>query len=128
MRTTNKRPLKNLYLPGIHLPVGGIVSILHRLTGVLLVICLPFILWILQQSLTDGESYLRISAMLSTWPFRLLVLVLGMGLVHHLLAGVRHLLQDVEIGVTREGSRRGAWIVLLMVIMASVAAGVRMFQ
>jgi len=128
MRTTNKRPLKNLYLPGIHLPVGGVVSILHRLTGVLLVICLPFILWILQQSLTDGESYLRINAMLSTWPFRLLVLVLGMGLTHHLLAGLRHLLQDVEIGVTREGGRRGAWIVLLVVVLASVAAGVRMFQ
>lgn len=128
MRTANKRPLKNLYLPGIHLPVGGVVSILHRLSGVLLVIGLPLMLWFLQQSLTDGESYLRISAMLSTWPFRLLVLVLGMGLAHHLLAGVRHLLQDVEIGVTREGGRRGAWAVLLLVVLASVAAGVRMFQ
>jgi succinate dehydrogenase / fumarate reductase cytochrome b subunit len=128
MSTTNKRPLKNLYLPGIHLPVGGVVSILHRLSGVLLVVCLPLILWLLQQSLTDSDHYQRIRAMLATLPFRLFFLLLGIMLAHHLLAGLRHLLQDIEIGVTREGGRWGAWIVMLVVGLVSVVVSLWMFR
>lgn len=128
MSTTKKRPLKNLYLPGIHLPVGGVVSILHRLSGVLLVLFLPLILWLLQQSLTDSEKYTQVSTLLATLPFRFLLLVLTVLLVHHLLAGVRHLLQDAELGVTRKGGRWGAWIVVLFVGMTSVLAGMWLFQ
>lgn len=128
MPTTQKRPVKNLYLPGIHLPVGGVVSILHRLSGVLLVVCLPFVLWCLQQTLTDGDSYRRVTAVLTTLPFRLLWLVLIMLLAHHLLAGVRHLLQDAEIGINRSGGRQGAWIVLLAVTAVSVLAAVWLFR
>lgn len=128
MSTTNKRPLKNLYLPGIQLPVGGVVSILHRLSGILWVVSLPLMLWFLQQSLTDDSSYQRVSALFATLPIRLLSLILVMIVTHHLVAGVRHLLQDVEIGVTREGGSRGAWIVMLTVAIASSVAGVWLFK
>ncbi len=128
MSTTNKRPLKNLYLPGIQLPVGGVVSILHRLSGILWVVSLPLMLWFLQQSLTDDSSYQRVSALFATLPIRLLSLILVMIVTHHLVAGVRHLLQDVEIGVTREGGSRGAWIVMLTVAVASSVAGVWLFK
>ena len=128
MSTTNKSPLKNLYLPGIQLPVGGVVSILHRLSGILWVVSLPLMLWFLQQSLTDDSSYQRVSALFATLPIRLLSLILVMIVTHHLVAGVRHLLQDVEIGVTREGGSRGAWDVMLTVAVASSVAGVWLFK
>jgi succinate dehydrogenase / fumarate reductase cytochrome b subunit len=128
MTTSHKRPLKNLYLPGIQLPVGGVVSILHRLSGILWVVSLPLMLWFLQQSLIDDSSYQRVSALFATLPIRLLSLILVMIVIHHLVAGLRHLLQDVEIGVTREGGSRGAWLVILTVAIASSVAGVWLFK
>lgn len=115
-------PVKNLYLPGIRLPVGGVVSILHRVSGVLLVLLLPASLWVLQQSLTSPESYIAVTELVARLPGRLFLLALVLFGTHHLLAGIRHLLQDVDIGISRSGGRRGAWLVLTGVLIAVVVA------
>lgn len=112
MGKKNTRPVKNLYLPGIRLPVGGVVSILHRITGVLLVLALPLALYALQESLSTPEGFARIAMVLQTLPSRIMLLLIVGAVAHHLLAGLRHLLLDLDIAISREGSRRGAWLVL----------------
>lgn len=116
-------PVKNLYLPGIRLPVGGVVSILHRASGALLVVLLPASLWLLQQSLTSPESYAGLAGFLNRPVGRFLLLMLVLVGTHHLLAGVRHLLQDIDIGISRSGGRRGAWLVLVGGLLAATLAG-----
>jgi len=128
MPIRTKRTVKNLYLPGIHFPVGSVVSVLHRISGVLLVLSLPFTLWLLQASLTDNEGYSRVLAILGTLPVRLLLLGLCVLLAHHLFAGLRHLLQDVEIGISRQGGRQGAWFVLVTVMLSLFVSAAWLFR
>jgi succinate dehydrogenase / fumarate reductase cytochrome b subunit len=108
----NTGRIKNLYLPGIRLPVGGIVSILHRVSGILLVLSLPLGLWSLQRSLAGPDEFAQLQALFSTLPARAALLAIGLIGIHHLLAGVRHLLLDIDVGITRRGGRIGAWLVL----------------
>jgi succinate dehydrogenase / fumarate reductase cytochrome b subunit len=124
---SKKRPI-NLYLPGIRLPVGGVVSILHRISGVLLVLSLPAVILLLQQSLASPGDYVQVAALLKTWPIKLLLLLAAVLFVHHLLAGVRHLLLDIDIGISRRGGRRGAWLVLAGVAGAALLTGGLLYQ
>jgi succinate dehydrogenase / fumarate reductase cytochrome b subunit len=118
-----KRP-KNLDLLHIRLPIGGIVSILHRVTGVVLVLALPLAFLLLQQSLRSPESFAQVVALLSSLPARVLLLGITIMLVHHFLAGVRHLLLDLDVGISRRGGQLGAWLVLAGVAgVALIAAG-----
>ena len=122
-RNNNQRPVY-LNLLRIHLPVGGVVSILHRVTGVLLVVSLPFSLLLLQQSLASVEDYRRVTALLHALPVRILLFVLLVTLAHHFFAGVRHLLLDLDIGISRNGGKLSAWLVLAAVAVAgAIAAG-----
>jgi len=120
-------PVKNLYLPGIRLPIGGVVSILHRISGVFLVLMLPVSLWALQQSLNNAETYSGLKDFLARSPGRALILALFLVGVHHLLAGIRHLLLDIDIGISREGGRRGAWLVVTGVVVATLIAAKCLF-
>lgn len=118
-----KRPVY-LDLLRIRLPVGGLVSILHRVSGVLLVLALPFSLWVLQQSLASAEEYQRITSLLQKFPLRILLFLLILALAHHFLAGIRHLLLDIDIGISRRGGRLGAWMVFATdIIIAVLVAG-----
>lgn len=121
------RPVKNLYLPGIRLPVGGVVSILHRITGVLLVLILPLALYSLEESLASPEGFARMVAAFQTVPSRVALLLVAGAIAHHLLAGLRHLLLDIDIGISRQGSRRGAWLVLVGVAAAMILVARSLF-
>jgi succinate dehydrogenase / fumarate reductase cytochrome b subunit len=121
-----KRPV-HLDLLRIRLPIGGIVSILHRVSGVLLVLLLPFTLLALQRSLTSSEGYVQVTALLKSIPGRATLLVLVLLLIHHFLAGIRHLLLDIDVGISRAGSRRGAWLVIVGVALVAILIVCRLF-
>lgn len=121
-----KRP-KNLDLLHIRLPIGGVVSFLHRVSGVLLVLALPFAYLLLQQSLRSPESFAQVVAMLSSLPARVLLFCITILLAHHFFAGVRHLLLDLDLGISRNGGRIGAWLVLVGVAGAALLVGGRLF-
>ena len=123
---SHKRP-KNLDLLHIRLPIGGVVSILHRVSGVLLVLALPFAFLLLQQSLQGPEGFAQVVAKLNTLSARALVFIITILLAHHFLAGVRHLLLDLDVGISRNSSRLGAWLVLAGVAGAALVAGGYLF-
>ncbi len=117
--TRTKRPVF-LELWRIKLPLPGLVSILHRLSGVLMVLAIPAGAMLLHQALSGPDGFAASAAFLASWPVRLIVLLLLWSLLHHLAAGIRYLLLDLGIGVDRGAARQSAWIALVAGVAATV--------
>jgi succinate dehydrogenase / fumarate reductase cytochrome b subunit len=117
MTIPNKRPVF-FHLLQLQLPVTALVSIAHRVSGMVLFLALPAAIWLLDRSLNDAEGFATAGHMLEGWPLQLAVLVLLWALAHHLLAGLRLLLIDAEIGVERATARRTAWAVGIAALLA----------
>jgi succinate dehydrogenase / fumarate reductase, cytochrome b subunit len=111
MANNNKRPVF-LDLTRIHLPVTAVLSIGHRITGVLLILLIPLLVFLFDRSLAGEQGYDFVVGLLQGDAFRALLL-LGIWLfAHHFLAGIRYLLIDLDIGVDVRSARISAWIVL----------------
>lgn len=109
---TDNRPVY-LNLIKIRLPLAGIVSFAHRISGVLLFLFLPFSVYLLEQSLHSAESFDSVRQLLNQ-PLMLALQVLVLwSISHHFFAGIRFLLIDAEIGVEKSQAYYGAWLVLL---------------
>ena len=122
---TDKRPVY-LNLLKIRLPLTGIVSFAHRITGVLLFLSLPFAVYLLDLSVESEQSFARVQQILDQ-PFMLLVqIVLLWSLAHHFFAGIRFLLIDAEIGVEKSQAKMGSWLVLLaeVLVLFAIVCGV----
>jgi len=116
----NNRPIF-LDLTRIRFPVTALVSIGHRVSGVMLFLSMPWVFYLFDLSLQGPEGFARASAILSQPFVKVLLIPYAWFLSHHLLAGIRHLLLDMEIGVERESARLGAVAVLSVgAVMAMV--------
>ncbi len=123
MSGDNKKRPVNLALHTIRLPVGAVVSILHRISGVALVTSIPALLYVLQQSLISAETYAQQLAWFRSGSGRVALFVFLLVLTHHLLAGMRHLLLDLNIGSGRDRARQSAWWIFAGVGAAAVVGG-----
>jgi len=119
-----KRP-KNLDLPTIRLPLPGILSILHRISGVSIFLLLPFLLWLLQGSLSSPEAFAVVKGILG----HPLVKVVALGLVwfymHHFCAGIRYLFLDLHKGVDLESARLSSKVVFVVSIALTLIVGAK---
>ncbi len=97
-------------LAEIQLPVGALTSITHRITGVLLALGVPLVIYLLDMSLQGPLGFDQVRVVLDHLPVKGALIVLTWALAHHMLAGVRHLLSDVDIGSQLPASRRSAWL------------------
>ncbi len=117
---TDKRPVY-LNLLKIRLPLTGIVSFGHRITGVLLFIAIPFAVYILDLSIQSEQSF-EDARQLMNQPLMLAVQILLLwSITHHFFAGIRFLLIDADIGVEKTQARLGAWVVIFAEIVALFA-------
>ena len=108
----------------IQMPVGALTSITHRITGILLAAGIPFGIYILDLSLQSDESWSRVVHLLDQWAFKAVAIVFIWALAHHLLAGVRHMLSDIDVGSRLPSARRSAWFVNLGgLVVGLLAAG-----
>ena len=106
------------------MPVGALTSITHRVTGLLLAIGTPLGIYLLDLSLQGPQAYERVVSLFDELGWRIATIVLVWVLTHHLLAGIRHLLSDIDIGSQLTAARRSAWIVNVgSIAMALLAAG-----
>jgi succinate dehydrogenase / fumarate reductase cytochrome b subunit len=112
-----------LNLLQIRLPVTGVVSIAHRISGMLLFISLPIALYLLGLSLSSEAGFQRTVAIVQGLPFRLLALLGIWALLHHLLAGLRFLLIDLDIGVYKTPARVSAFSVIVGGLVLTLVAG-----
>lgn len=110
-----KRP-KNLDLASIKLPLPGKVSILHRVSGVGLFLCLPLLLWMFSASLTSVESFADFKAVAASLPVKVIMAGLIWAFIHHFCAGIRFLLLDMHIGIEKDAANKSAAIVLAVSI------------
>ena len=98
MHKNAKRPVY-LNLLQIRLPIGGVISIIHRISGAVLALFLPFALCALQASLESPERFAQVQAVFASTPGRAALLLALWLLVQHLYSGLRHLLIDIDVGV-----------------------------
>lgn len=114
---------KNLNLLSLSFPMTAITSIFHRIAGVFLLLSLPFLIWALGVSLTpSGFSWLQ--AELSENWVRFLIWGMLSSLIYHWVAGIRHLLMDFSIGISRAGGKIGANLVLIFSAILIICLGV----
>jgi succinate dehydrogenase / fumarate reductase cytochrome b subunit len=116
------------------LPAAGVVSILHRASGMLMFFLLPFIVWLFDVSLSSEISYARFTSVFIAgagfvpgWFFKLVALALIWSYLHHFIAGVRHLWMDATHAVGLEFGRQSAMFTLVASGLLTLALGIKLF-
>lgn len=107
----------------IKMPIMAIMSILHRASGALLVLAIPYIAYLLSQSLASEQGFLQVQQHLSGFIVRFLLLILGWSILHHLLSGIRFLFIDFDIGVDKINGRLTAWMVTIIAAAVAMLVG-----
>lgn len=107
MTTTSRRPVY-LNLLKIKLPIAGFMSIIHRATGMFMFLALPYLIYLLDLSLSGPAGYAEAHDSLHGFVGMVFVFLIMWSLAHHLLAGIRYLLIDVDKGVEKEMARQTA--------------------
>jgi succinate dehydrogenase / fumarate reductase, cytochrome b subunit len=118
-----KRPV-NLDLSTFQFPVTAIASILHRISGFILFLLIPLILWVFSYSLTSPEHFQALQAKFAHPLSKIIFLSIFLALFYHLLAGVRHLIMDTGWGEKLAQARCSARVIILLAVMATMAMGV----
>jgi len=103
-----------LNLLQIRLPIAGIMSIIHRASGMLMVLLIPLSIYLLDLSLAGEQGFATVGSLLHSTLFGFILFLLLWVLLHHFYSGIRYLLIDVEIGVERPVYRYTAWAVTLL--------------
>jgi succinate dehydrogenase / fumarate reductase cytochrome b subunit len=135
---SRKRPVyRNIHvtqIAGYRLPPAGIVSILHRISGALMFLLLPFVIWLFDVSLTSEISYERFTStfaaglgVLPGWFMKVVALALIWAYLHHFIAGVRHLWMDTTHSVSKAQGQMSAWITLGASAALTLALAVKLF-
>jgi len=116
------------------LPLAGFISILHRVSGMLMFILLPLVIWMLDTSVSSEISFGRFSAAFNVglgfvpgWFIKLVTLALIWAYLHHLAAGVRHLYLDVSHKTTKDFGRQSAVATLVFSIGLTLILGAKLF-
>ena len=131
------RPGENMRLIdalGYRLPLAGIVSILHRASGLIMFVLLPFVIWMFDTSVTSEISFSQFASVfrhgtgfLPGWFYKLVALALIWSYLHHAIAGLRHLWMDATHSVSKEFGRQSAIVTLAASIVLTLALGAKLF-
>ena len=136
--TLKPRPTyRNIHVSQIvkyRLPPAGIVSILHRVSGVGMFLLMPFMIWMFDASVTSEISYAGFTSVFSSgvgflpgWLFKLIALGLIWAFLHHFIAGIRHLWMDMTHAVTKEFGHNSALVTLSLSVVLTVLLGAKLF-
>lgn len=98
----------------------GVVSFAHRVSGALLVMSLPFVVFLFSHSLQSEQGFIRVTGILQQWWVRLPALLIVWVLFSHLLSGIRFLFLDLDIGIRLPAARATAWGVVAVVLLLLV--------
>jgi succinate dehydrogenase / fumarate reductase cytochrome b subunit len=120
----NKNRPVNLDISTIKLPITAYVSILHRVSGVILFGVVAILLCMLDASLESAESFAALKEGLQNPVYQFLIWGSLAALAYHTVAGIKHLIMDAGIGETLEGGQAGAKIVLVVAVVLIVLAGI----
>jgi succinate dehydrogenase / fumarate reductase cytochrome b subunit len=122
-------------LPTYRWPLASIVSGMHRMSGVLMFVLMPFIIWLFDTSLSSEISFARFTAAFTVglwffpgWFIKLVALALIWAYLHHFIAGLRHLWMDVShAAVSKEFGAKSAAFTLVVSLVLTAALGLKLF-
>ena len=134
MTTTRPGTMRLIDATRYRLPAAGWVSILHRVSGVLMFLLLPFVIWLFDVSVTSEATYERFTSafvaglgVVPVWLVKLVVLALIWAYLHHLIAGVRHLWMDTTHSVSRRQGASSALVTLVLGVVLTLVLGAKLF-
>jgi succinate dehydrogenase / fumarate reductase, cytochrome b subunit len=140
MTVVTKRPeFRNINaftdLPTYRLPAAGWVSILHRISGVLMFVLMPFIIWMFDTSLSSEISFAKFRSAFTAgigfvpgFIVKLVALALIWAYLQHFIAGLRHLWMDVShAAVSKELGMKSAQFTLISSLLLTVVLGAKLF-
>ncbi len=117
-----------LNLFAIRLPLPAFVSILHRASGALLFLLgTPLLLLVTQRALVSPEAWMAMRANFAAPWVKLLALAVAWSFIHHLLAGLRHLVMDAHVGTDLKAARQSAALVFVLALLLTLAVGVKLW-
>jgi succinate dehydrogenase / fumarate reductase cytochrome b subunit len=121
-------------LPTYRLPAAGWVSILHRISGAIMFLLMPFIIWMFDTSVSSEFSYAKFTSAFNVGlglvpgvVLKLVALALIWAYLHHFIAGVRHLWMDVTHSVSKEFGKSSAVVTLVLSIGLTLVLGAKLF-
>lgn len=121
-------------LPTYRLPAAGWVSILHRISGALMFLMMPFIIWMFDTAVSSEISFAKFTSIFTlglglvpAWLMKLVVLALIWAYLHHFIAGVRHLWMDINHAVSREFGKSSAITTLGLSLALTLTLGAKLF-
>jgi succinate dehydrogenase / fumarate reductase cytochrome b subunit len=125
-----RREIRNIHVTELinyRQPFSAIVSIMHRVSGFLMFALLPFILYLLQESIRSEISFAHFQG-IASHPFaKLVILALVWGYMHHFCAGVRHLVMDTHVGLDKDSARKSAIAVLVITWVVVILVALKLF-
>lgn len=127
---SGKPQFRNINIADIahyRLPLAGILSILHRVSGALMFLLLPFVLLLLDKSLMSEISFEYFKGIASHWFVKLLILALAWAYLHHICAGIRYLLMDIHIGLDKDKARKSSVIVFSISLPLTLIVALKLF-
>jgi len=129
--SSNRQQFRNIHVSQIlsyRLPIAGVVSILHRISGALLfLVGIPLALYSLDQSIASEMTHARLSAAFAHPLAKLISLGMLWAFIHHAIAGIRYLVLDLHIGISKEQSRSSASVVIAISLSLTAVVALRLF-
>ncbi|GGX96151.1 succinate dehydrogenase, cytochrome b556 subunit [Massilia dura] len=129
-QTKARREFRNIHvteLMNYRQPFSAIVSIMHRVSGFLMFLLLPFILYLLQESIRSEISFAHFQGIASHPLAKLVILALVWGYMHHFCAGIRHLVMDTHVGLDKDSARKSAVSVLVVTWAVVIVVALKLF-
>mgnify|MGYP001586323013 FL=1 len=123
MKQSAQRPVF-LNLLQIRLPLGGILSILHRVSGVLLVLAIPIFVYFLQILSGSEVSFSHAQEIIQTVPGKILISLIVWVLIQHSMSGIRHLMMDLDYGYNKQVARKTATVAFAVSLLLIILTGV----
>jgi succinate dehydrogenase / fumarate reductase cytochrome b subunit len=118
---------RNIHLTNImryRFPIAAIASILHRISGLIIFLLIPFVLWLLRSSLASPQEFLLVQDFMGSLWVSVLVWVVASATFYHLLAGIKHLIMDMGHLEEKTTGRVASIVVLLLGIAGAILMGV----
>ena len=121
-------------LPTYRLPPAGWVSILHRVSGAIMFVLMPFIIWMFDTSISSEISFAKFSSAFTLglgfvpgWFMKLVALALIWAYLHHFIAGLRHLYMDINHAVSKEFGKSSALVILGLGSLLTLVLALKLF-
>jgi succinate dehydrogenase / fumarate reductase cytochrome b subunit len=114
-------------LRNYRLPVAGFVSILHRISGFLMFLALPFLLYLFQMSILSEDTFKYFAGIASHPLVKLAILALAWAYFQHFCAGVRHLFMDMHMAIEKDSARKSGTLVLAASLFLTFITALKLF-